>query len=122
MAIDWFLRCCEFEAENKRLLNILASDYHTQKDLDRAKHTGDLEAKCKRLRELVRHMQLQAEENDARNYATGLIVRCTGCDAGRPFDAEHLTEERVVEVEHLARRLRRWWEGHKWRLARKVDQ
>lgn len=116
--VDWFLLYCKVEAVNKRLTHALASDYHTQKDLDRAKHMGDLEAKNRKLKETVRRMQLEAERNNEKNYATGLIVRCTGCRAGQPFDGEHLTEERVKIVEELAGRLRRWWNGHKWRLAR----
>lgn len=71
----------------------------------------------------VRQMQLDAERHNELNYATGLIVRCTGCERGQPFDGEHLTEERVVIVEQqLARRLRSWWNNHKYRTDRAASQ
>lgn len=118
----WFLKSMEYEAEIKRLRNILASDYHTQKDLDRAKHMGDLEAKVKRLRETVRQMQLDAEDKNRQVQATGLIVNCTGCEGGGPREKERLNEDVVQHVERIAKRLRAWWSGENYRQARAASR
>ena len=60
-------------------------------------------------------MQLRSADNNAKNYATGLIVNCTGCEQGGPFSKEDLSEKKVQAVEAIAQRLRAWWEGQKYR-------
>lgn len=104
------------EHEIDRLNEILKSDYHSQKDLNRAKHMADLERKVKVLQEEVRKMQLSAEQHNAKNYATGLIVRCTGCVGGQPFKGEELTWERVKEVRNIANRLEDWYRNNQKKL------
>lgn len=112
---NWFPEYLIASRDNERLRNLLESDYRTDKELNRALHMADLELKCKRLRGEVRSMQVAAEQHNIRHYATGLIIRCTGCEPGAPANADELTEERVEAVERIARRLRTWWEGHKHR-------
>lgn len=82
-------------------------------------HLHDLEVKNERLKDEVRRMQLKAEKFDRRLYATGLIVRCSGgCLPGAPANYEDLTEERVVEVENIAARLRSWWTHNRKRIGK----
>ena len=91
-------------------------------DLRRAEHVRSLGEKVKRLRAQVRAMQMKAEEHNRRAYATGLIVNCTGCDAGAPANADQLTEDRVREVESIACRLRAWWTNHDYRARRAAGE
>lgn len=79
------------------------------------KHISDLEKKNKILKRQVRSMQLKAEEFNRTLYATGYLVNCTGCWDGRPYKAEELTEVKVEQAEWLVKRLRTWWENHKYR-------
>lgn len=118
--LHWMEQSAIADRECERLHAVLSSRYHTDRDLNRALHMADLETKNAKLKEEVRTMQVAAEEHNARNYATGLIVRCTGCESGKPFEGELLSEERVQEVEKIARRLRRWFENHKRRLEREA--
>lgn len=76
-------------------------------------HIHGLEVKNERLKREIRIMQEVAEARNRQIRASGYIVRCTGCMAGGPPDAEEFTEERVREVEDIARRLREWWENTK---------
>jgi AmiR/NasT family two-component response regulator len=115
----WIVPFMAAEHDNDRLRALLASDYHTDKSLRHALHVADLETKCKRLRKEVRTMQEAAERHNKIAYATGLIVNCTGCDEGQPFNGLELTEERVAEVERIAARLRTWFENHQYRLKNK---
>lgn len=112
---DWFNEFLMWKEESKRLRQILLSEYHTEKNINRAKHVADLESKVKKLKKEVRHMQVCAERHNLESYATGLIVNCTGCEAGKPFEGENLTEEKVREVETIAMRLRTWFDNHQWR-------
>ena len=115
--VDWWPHYFAADHRCRRLEQLLASRYHTE-GLDRALHVADLEANNRKLREEVREMQLAAERHNRESFATGLITRCTGCEAGAPFGAEELTEERVRAVECIARRLREWWNNHTARLRR----
>ena len=115
---SWFSQYLVEERELKRTRQILKSKYYTEKDLNRALHVSDLEEKVKRLKKEVRDMQVYAENHNRTAYATGLIVNCTGCDAGEPLNGGELTEDRVKEVEVLASRLRTWFDNHKYRLER----
>lgn len=121
-AENWFDYYMAADHELNRLRSLLRSEYHNDKSLRHAQHVADLESKNKKLREEVREMQVCAERHNRLLYATGLIVNCTGCDRGGPFNAEELTEEKVNEVELLARRLRSWWNNHQWRLRRAAEQ
>ena len=116
--VDWFLEYRVEDHENKRLRNLLKSRYHNDHELNRAIHMSDLEERNRRLKEEVRSMQLAAHRHNLEAYATGLIVNCTGCDAGQPFEGKDLTEERVKMVEQLARRLRTWLNTHSYRNNR----
>jgi hypothetical protein len=80
-------------------------------------HIHGLEVKNERLKREIRIMQEVAEARNRQIRASGYIVRCTGCMAGGPPDAEDMTEERVREVEDIARRLREWFENNKGRDA-----
>ncbi len=111
--VDWFLSFLIREKECERLHKLLESDYHTNKELNKALHMSDLEDKNRKLKEEVRNMQLKAEEFNNLLYATGLIVKCTGCESGRPFDSESLTEEKVMTVERISARLRSWWNNNR---------
>lgn len=108
------------EQTRKRLENLLRSEYRTNKELNHALHMADLEAKVKRQSREIRLMQECAEHHNRESYATGLIVRCTGCDAGMPFNGAELTEDRVREVECIASRLRTWFTNHQYRKARTI--
>lgn len=109
---DWFTQYYAADRELERTKAILSTRYHNDQELNKAKHMADLEVKNRRLKEEVRQMQVAAERHNRTAYATGLIVNCTGCVAGKPFRGEELTEERVSEVEHLARRLRTWFDRY----------
>lgn len=113
---SWFAQYVVEQHERERLESVLRSTYHTAKDLNHAKHMADLEEKCRRQGEEIRFLQDKAHEHNVTAYATGLIVNCTGCEAGKPFQGEELTEERVREVETIAKRLRIWFTNHKSRL------
>lgn len=113
---DWFGEYLIQERRAERFQTLLAHDVDlTDKDFGRAAHMADLEIKNARLKDEVRTMQVAAEKHNRRNYATGLIVNCTGCDRGGPANFEGLTEERVQEVERIAARLRTWWTNHQSR-------
>lgn len=118
---DNFIKWLAAEHDNKRLRQVLLSEYHTDKSVRHAQHVADLEVKCKRLSKEVRRMQEKAEVFNRQLFATGLIVHCTGCDRGAPFEGDQLTEERVQEVERLAGRLRTWFNNHKGRLRRQQE-
>jgi len=79
------------------------------------KQLSDLEEANRRLRGEIRLMQQTAERHNREAFATGLIVHCTGCEAGGPFSTDELTEERVQQVERIATRLRMWWDNHQAR-------
>lgn len=80
-----------------------------------ADHIRGLEVKNERLKREIRYMQEVAEARNRQIRASGYIVRCTGCMAGGPPDAEDMSEELVREVEDIARRLREWWQNTKGR-------
>lgn len=42
-------------------------------------------------------------------------IHCTGCEAGKPFEGENLTEEKVKAIENIASRLRTWFENYCYR-------
>lgn len=104
----------EYTAEKERadLLERILLRLVDENELGRAEHIHHLEDKNKALKHEVRVMQKKAEEFNRLLYATGLIARCTGCEAGKPFGGEDLTEEKIRDVEILARRLRAWWNNH----------
>lgn len=118
--IDWFKSYLIRDKECERLRKLFTSEYHNSKELNKALHMSDLEAKNKALKREVRLMQEKAEEFNRLLYATGYIVNCTGCWAGRPNNAEELTEEKVKTLEILATRLRGWWVNNKERVNGKV--
>jgi len=100
--------------KRERLERLLTSEYRN--DFEHALHMSDLEHKNKVLKLEITMMRERAEWHNVRLYATGLIVNCTGCERGKPFDGEQLTEERVREVESIADRLRTWFSNHKHRV------
>lgn len=101
--------------ERRRLESLLRSEYHTDKDLNRAKHMADLEQKCKQQGETIAYLQACLTRRNRELFATRLIVNCTGCEEGAPYKSNELTEERVQAVERIATRLRRWWNTHLYR-------
>lgn len=115
---DYFIKYLAAEHESSRLRNLFKSEYHTDKAVRHALHVADLEAKCKRLAKEVRSMQVAAERHNLINFATGYVVRCTGCDRGGPANYEDLTEEKVLAVERVANRLRTWFNNHQYRKGR----
>lgn len=117
---DWFQAYIIRDKECERLRKLFASTYYNEKELNKALHMSDLESKNKALKREVRNMQEKAEEFNRLLYATGYIVRCTGCLAGGPADFEELTEEKVATVEMLSRRLKGWWLNNKGRISGKV--
>lgn len=118
---DWFWQYYLERHERNRLKQVLTATYHTEKELNRAVHVADLEEKVARLKREVRWMQEASERRNKEAWATGLIVHCTGCEAGAPENASDLTEEKVKAVEGVARRLRAWWNNHTARLERKAE-
>ena len=108
---------CEWERRARRAERLLV-DGLAPKELARAHHLKDLEEKNERLKCEVRAMQLKAEQFNRQLFATGLIVNCTGCIPGAPAGFVDVTEERVKEVEHIAGRLRAWWNCNRSRLER----
>ncbi|MDZ4250347.1 MAG: hypothetical protein U0990_09690 [Candidatus Nanopelagicales bacterium] len=95
--------------ERARLLGRLIPYCLGRKTAGRAEHIESLELKLAKLREEITTMREAAERHNVQAFATGLIVRCTGCRPGAPEGWEGLTEERVREVEFIARSLRAWW-------------
>jgi len=93
----------------------------TPKEIGRGHHLADLEVKNDRLKREVRLMQEKAEVFNIKLDATGLIVHCTGCLRGAPANYEDLTEERVIEVENIAARLRVWWNNNRKRIGKVKD-
>ncbi len=118
----WFRTYYILDKEYNRLEKLLKSDFKTDKDWNRALHMIDLESKNKKLKDEITILREKAEVFNKQLYATGLIVNCTGCDAGKPFDGENLTEEKVKMVEQLAGRLRVWFDNHKYRVEKKKEQ
>ena len=113
----WYRRCNELE--RRAILAETTLQHHlTGRDLLRAGHVAMLGERVKKLRLTIRNMQEKAEYFNNVQYATGLIVNCTGCDRGGPDHFENLTEEKVQAVEMLARRLRTWWNNHNGRKIR----
>lgn len=108
------------EKERADMLESVLLSFLTEKELKRSEHMHHLEEKNKKLKHEIRVMQEKAEEFNRLNYATGLIVNCTGCEGGAPFDSENLTEEKVKTVEMIAKRLRSWWNGHCYREMQKL--
>ncbi|MEK6878861.1 MAG: hypothetical protein AABY22_04600 [Nanoarchaeota archaeon] len=78
---------------NERLKQILESDYHTKKELNRTLHVADLEALAKKHRRETKIMQEKAEIFNAQ------LER---------------------EVEEIAKRLRIWFNSHKYRKENKL--
>ena len=117
--VDWFAPYLVEERERRRLELIVRNEWHTDRDWNRGKHMADLETKVKQQAREITAMREKAEVFNRQLYATGLIVHCTGCDAGQPFDGENLTEDRVQEVERIAARLRTWYENHQHRIKQR---
>lgn len=115
MTTNWFNEYCEWRQRAERAERLLNENL-TPKEVGRAHHITDLETKNARLKQEVRMMQEKAEVFNNLLYATGLIVNCTGCIPGAPANYQDLTEERVQEVECIARRLRTWWNNNKHRI------
>jgi hypothetical protein len=98
--------------------NIVAAlkDKFTPQDIGRAVHIHELERLNKELKLQLTIMRQCAERHNREQYATGLIVHCTGCVAGAPAHHLMLTEDKVQEVERIAARLRTWWNNNKGRI------
>jgi hypothetical protein len=111
----WFEKYLEYKRRAERAERLL-DEHLTPKEVGRAHHMKDLEEKNKSLKREVRLMQEKAEVFNIQLYATGLIVHCTGCLPGAPDNYQDLTEEKVKEVEWIAKRLRSWWENNKDRI------
>lgn len=112
---DWWKDYWEYRQRAERAERLLQEGL-APKEIGRAHHIKDLEEKNARLKAEVRTMQEKAEYFNHLLYATGLIVNCTGCVAGRPDKCEELTEEKVKTVEQISHRLRTWWENNKHRI------
>ncbi len=80
-------------------------------------HIHHLETKNKRLKHEIRFMQEKAERFNKMLFATGLVVNCTGCLEGGPANYKELTEEKVCEVERIAKRLRLWWDNNRDKIS-----
>ena len=119
---DWFAEYMLVEKLLEQANNTLKSVYHTDKELNKAKHVASLESKNKKLKQEVRQMQLKAEEFNKKLYATGLIVNCTGCIPGAPDHYDDLTEGKVKQVENIAIRLRTWWNNYQYRKEREKNK
>lgn len=117
---DWFQAYIIRDKECERLTKLFSSDYYNDKELNKALHMSDLEFKNKALKREIRLMQEKAETFNNLLYATGYIVRCTGCAAGCPENYDELTEDKVKTVEMLARRLRSWWNNNQDLINGKV--
>ncbi len=113
----WFDEYLNYKARAEKAEAVLKSLLPTT-DILRAGHVVDMGKKIRRLRGTVRSMQRKAEEFNREMYATGLIIHCTGCEAGGPANPEGLTEERVKEIERIAQRMRTWWNNHSSRKRR----
>lgn len=106
---NWFPQYYIQKRERERLENVLRSDYHTDKELNHAKHMADLEVKVKRLKKEVTWMRKALEDRNRQLAATNIITYCSGgCDGGIP-DKEKMTQEIVDEVRRTANRLENWW-------------
>jgi hypothetical protein len=79
------------------------------------KQLHDLERANANLRATITTMREDAERHNKQAYATGLIVRCTGCDAGAPDNADELTDEHIAEIRRLAMRLEVWLKNKRYR-------
>lgn len=117
--IDWFKEYSIRDKEVVRLTRCLRSKFTNDKDMNRALHLSDLENKVRQLKFQLQSLTEINVKYRNENYATGLIVRCTGCDAGKPFDGENLDEEKVKAVEYLAMRLRTWFNNANYRKIHK---
>ena len=100
----WESRC---ELAEKLLKHVL-----TEKEIGRACHIHDLEAKVRKLRNELTYQREAAEYRNRQLKAVNLVVSCYGCDAGLIGDPESINESMVFEVEQIAIRLRKWWECH----------
>lgn len=121
---DWFKEYCQEKerADKLQVQNSILEKFMgtliSQNDLRLGEHLHYVERKNLLLKREVRSMQEKAEEFNKLLYATGLIVNCTGCEAGGPANPENLTEEKVKKVEMIAQRLRSWWNSHCCRMQK----
>ncbi len=115
---NYLMELMAMEERALRAERLLNADL-TTKEVGRAHHIADLEQKNKRLKKEVRMMQQKAEVFNRQLFATGLIVNCTGCIPGAPANYQDLTEEKVQEVEHIAQRLRTWWNNNRKLIPKK---
>jgi hypothetical protein len=115
MTKNWFKEYDEWRKRAESAERLLSKNL-TSQEIGRAHHIADLETKNARLKQQVRMMQEKAEEVNKILFATKLIVNCTGCLPGGPDDCENLTEEKIQEVENIAKRLRTWWNNNKSKI------
>ena len=108
--VYWQTRC--------RFMEGLLAMMFKGKDVRRAAHIKQLEARVRDLRRKVTEMQRVVEDRNRQLVATNLIVGCTGCDAGSPPDMDAVTEDVVASVEEIAKRLRSWFVNHEGRKRR----
>lgn len=114
--MDWFKQYMVYSVQVERLTKTLRSKFTNDTSMNRAIHLSDLEEKNKKLKREIQNLTEINTSYKNDNYATGLIVRCTGCLAGKPLDGENLTEEKVKDVETIAKRIRTWYNNNKSRI------
>lgn len=119
---DWEKSDCEilrnaYWEERCALAERLLTHVFTKKEIGRASHIHDLEAKVKHLQREITNQREAAEYRNRQLKATNLIVSCSGgCENGIFGSRDRIDEELVGDVETIASRLRSWLTNHNSRV------
>lgn len=116
-AHDWFNEYLEADKKLKILRRALGELYPPEAQ-GKILQLAEYRNKITKLKADVTRQREALEDRNRTLFATGLIVSCTGCRAGAPDNWQDLTEDRVAEVELLAKRLRTWFDNDQWKQAR----
>lgn len=117
----WLWKYVAQRHQAERLTKALQLKFGTVNAANRALHIADLEQKVKTLKQEVTELRQVLEHRNRQRAAEKYIVRCTGCEAGRPPGSlETLSEKEVQDVEQIAKRLRISWNSHVHRKEREA--
>lgn len=106
----WYSEYIRLEKEY-RALHLLFNDEELRNGFVEKLTIKNLEHKISTLKHELRKSQCALEDRNRQIKALGYITYCTGCWPGGPDNKETLTDEDVREVQHIAGRLRTWFDN-----------
>lgn len=127
----WYLKKCSLHHkdlffiewyEYKEKYNKLKKATELDPNINYKSTIVQLEQKINRQKNEIRNSQQALQDRNQTIRSLGYIVYCTGCWAGGPYNKRDITEEDVKTVEHIAKRLRTWFDNMVYRKKNGSDE